>query len=370
MRSLQLPSRISISSPPGDATVRPSACSPRVASAPFLGELKERFDFVIVDSSPILPVADASIVAQQVDAVLFSIFRDVSSKTKVHAALQRLQSLGVQVLGAVVTGVHGGAVREQLLRFACLRFQAARVGGRLLGVELVMINMIRISAAVVLIVGAGLVNGAWTNRWGPSPALTALASRFESVPMVIGDWKVTAVRVSSRRAGHGRRGGQPFAGSTRTPAAGSPSRFYCSAVFPAKISTHTPDVCYSGAGFVLESSSPYDFRYGGDGERRAEFQTAVATRGERIPPSCGSSGAGTPPRAGPRPRSRAGHTRQCLPSASSTSSERLPERPSIPAPILATSSSTFFCRKSTGSCFLTRSDFDDETHSKWRGLLA
>ncbi len=36
---------------------------------PFFGELKERFDFVIVDSSPILPVADASIVAQQVDAV-------------------------------------------------------------------------------------------------------------------------------------------------------------------------------------------------------------------------------------------------------------------------------------------------------------
>jgi polysaccharide biosynthesis transport protein len=76
---------------------------------PLLGRLKDRFDFVIVDSSPILPVADASIIAQHVDAVLFSIFRDVSSKIKVHAALQRLQCLGVEVLGAVVTGVHGGA---------------------------------------------------------------------------------------------------------------------------------------------------------------------------------------------------------------------------------------------------------------------
>ena len=38
-----------------------------------------------------------------------------------------------------------------------------------------MMNMIRISAAVILIVGAGLVHGAWTNRWGPSPALAALA---------------------------------------------------------------------------------------------------------------------------------------------------------------------------------------------------
>ena len=54
-----------------------------------------------------------------------------------------------------------------------------------------MMDIIRISAAVVLIVGAGLVHGAWTNRWGSSPALAALAARFESVPMVIGDWKAT-----------------------------------------------------------------------------------------------------------------------------------------------------------------------------------
>ena len=41
---------------------------------------------MIVDSSPILPVADALIIAQHADAVLFSIFSDVSRKTKVFAA--------------------------------------------------------------------------------------------------------------------------------------------------------------------------------------------------------------------------------------------------------------------------------------------
>jgi succinoglycan biosynthesis transport protein ExoP len=75
---------------------------------PIFEQLKEQFDFVIVDSSPILPVADASLIAQQVDAVLFSVFRDVSRKTKVFAALQRLHCLGVRILGAVVTGAHGG----------------------------------------------------------------------------------------------------------------------------------------------------------------------------------------------------------------------------------------------------------------------
>lgn len=75
---------------------------------PLFVRLKEQFDFVIVDSSPLLPVADGLIIAQHVDAVLFSIFRDISSKTKVLAASERLQSLGVQILGAVVTGTQGG----------------------------------------------------------------------------------------------------------------------------------------------------------------------------------------------------------------------------------------------------------------------
>ncbi len=69
------------------------------------GQLKEHFDFVIVDSSPILPVADALIMAQQVDAVLFSVLADVSRKKQVLAAYQRITSLGIKVLGAVLTGV-------------------------------------------------------------------------------------------------------------------------------------------------------------------------------------------------------------------------------------------------------------------------
>jgi capsular exopolysaccharide synthesis family protein len=76
---------------------------------PIFSQLKEQFDFVIIDSSPLLPVADGLMIAQQADAALFSILRDVSRKTKVFAAYQRLSTLGVPILGAVVTGTHGGA---------------------------------------------------------------------------------------------------------------------------------------------------------------------------------------------------------------------------------------------------------------------
>jgi capsular exopolysaccharide synthesis family protein len=71
-------------------------------------QFKEQFDFVIVDTSPVLPVADALIIAQQVDAVLFSVLTDVSRKNKISVAYQRLATLGVRILGAVVTGDHDG----------------------------------------------------------------------------------------------------------------------------------------------------------------------------------------------------------------------------------------------------------------------
>jgi capsular exopolysaccharide synthesis family protein len=80
--------------------------------APVFDRLKSRFDVIIVDSSPVLPVADAMQIARYVDTTLFSIFRDHSRKTKVKAAFERLQRLGVPVLGAVVTGALDGAYRS------------------------------------------------------------------------------------------------------------------------------------------------------------------------------------------------------------------------------------------------------------------
>jgi capsular exopolysaccharide synthesis family protein len=74
-----------------------------------LAHLKEQFDFIVVDSSPVLPVADALLIGQHVDVVIFSLLRDVSRIPNVYAAYQRLSSLGIRMLGAVVNGVSRGA---------------------------------------------------------------------------------------------------------------------------------------------------------------------------------------------------------------------------------------------------------------------
>ena len=67
--------------------------------------LKTTYDFVIVDSPPVLSVADSLLVSQRVDAVLFATLRNVSRLPAVHAAYERLSILGVRILGLVASGV-------------------------------------------------------------------------------------------------------------------------------------------------------------------------------------------------------------------------------------------------------------------------
>jgi capsular exopolysaccharide synthesis family protein len=68
--------------------------------------VKAEFDFILVDSSPVLAVADSMQVCQYVDATLFSILHSVSCSPKVIAAYERLAGLEIPILGAIVTGVN------------------------------------------------------------------------------------------------------------------------------------------------------------------------------------------------------------------------------------------------------------------------
>jgi len=66
----------------------------------------EEFDFVLIDSHPVLEAADALHIGKQVDAVLLSVLSGVSQMPRVYAAAQQMNSLGIQVLGAVVNAAN------------------------------------------------------------------------------------------------------------------------------------------------------------------------------------------------------------------------------------------------------------------------
>jgi capsular exopolysaccharide synthesis family protein len=67
--------------------------------------LREEFDCIVVDSCPVLPVADALLIAKHVDAVILSVRPRLSQAPAVHAACERLRAVGVRILGTVVNGV-------------------------------------------------------------------------------------------------------------------------------------------------------------------------------------------------------------------------------------------------------------------------
>lgn len=65
--------------------------------------LRKKFEIIIVDTAPVMPVADTLLIAKHVDAAILSVLKDVSRTPKVTAAQDRLKSLGVRILGAVVS---------------------------------------------------------------------------------------------------------------------------------------------------------------------------------------------------------------------------------------------------------------------------
>jgi len=84
------------------------------AAAAMFKTLREEYDFVVVDTSPILPVADARFVSQHVDSVVLSVFRDVSEAPKIQAACEILAAFGVQTVEAVVTGSNDNVYGEHM----------------------------------------------------------------------------------------------------------------------------------------------------------------------------------------------------------------------------------------------------------------
>ncbi len=71
-----------------------------------------QFDYVIIDSGPVLKIADPLLIGQHVDAAIISVLRDVSKVPKVYEACERLRSVGITVLGSVVNGVNDDAARH------------------------------------------------------------------------------------------------------------------------------------------------------------------------------------------------------------------------------------------------------------------
>ncbi len=98
---VSLPNLSIITSGIADASSSRYMNSARLAEV--LDELREQFDYVIVDGSPLIPVADARVVSRYVDGAICCVLRDVSRLGLIQQATEILSTFNVRLLGTVVT---------------------------------------------------------------------------------------------------------------------------------------------------------------------------------------------------------------------------------------------------------------------------
>jgi hypothetical protein len=117
-----------------------------------------------------------------------------------------------------------------------------------------LLRWLPVPAALALIVMAGVANGLWTDRWGPSHELETMTRRVAAVPLDIGDWHGQDTRNEELTDRLKREGTlHELVSRVYTEASSGESVSLMLATGrPGPISTHNPLTCYGGVGFDPE----------------------------------------------------------------------------------------------------------------------
>ena len=67
--------------------------------------LRKEYDYIIIDSAPVLAVPDARVIGQHVDAIVYSVLWNSTSKIQLKQGLSMFQSVGLDVSGLVLSSV-------------------------------------------------------------------------------------------------------------------------------------------------------------------------------------------------------------------------------------------------------------------------
>ncbi|MCB1041450.1 MAG: polysaccharide biosynthesis tyrosine autokinase [Acidobacteria bacterium] len=94
--------------------------SPRMAEV--VDEWRKAYDFIVMDSSPILAVTDASILAHQVDSVIFVAKASVTIRDDAARATQILAQNGIRALGTILNGYDYNMGRKYGYKYGYRRY--------------------------------------------------------------------------------------------------------------------------------------------------------------------------------------------------------------------------------------------------------
>lgn len=71
----------------------------------FLEEMKEHFDYIVLDTPPVQAVADSQILATKVDGTLFVVRAGVTKKDEVQSAISALKKVNANIIGTVLHAI-------------------------------------------------------------------------------------------------------------------------------------------------------------------------------------------------------------------------------------------------------------------------
>ncbi len=86
----------------GQLPPNPSELLQSQAMESLLVELRTRYDVVILDAPPLLPVTDAALLATRADGAVVVVSHGQTTRDQLATALERLESVGAKTLGVVV----------------------------------------------------------------------------------------------------------------------------------------------------------------------------------------------------------------------------------------------------------------------------
>jgi len=87
--------------PPNPAELLGSAMMKQIIEA-----VRTRFDWVLIDTPPILAMADASVILPTVEGVVLVVAGETSSKPQVQRAIEQVHHVGSKVIGVVLNKVN------------------------------------------------------------------------------------------------------------------------------------------------------------------------------------------------------------------------------------------------------------------------
>jgi capsular exopolysaccharide synthesis family protein len=91
--------------PAGSSPPNPSELLGSDAMHALIAEVRQTYDYIVVDTPPVLPVTDATVISTVADATILAIRSGETEETSATRALDQLKRVNARVAGVVLNGV-------------------------------------------------------------------------------------------------------------------------------------------------------------------------------------------------------------------------------------------------------------------------